>query len=164
MALTKAGKRFHTQVRDLLQLWDEVKHASLSLHTEIQGNVIFGIHPSVALYTLAEFLPKLLRDYPKLEIQFKHDLSRRVLEDIINLTMDIGIIVNPVKHADLVIHKIFDDQVTFWCNGENSDLQDIYSGNAVLIYDANLIQAQALLKRISRQKIKYKRILTSSPP
>lgn len=162
VTLTKAGKRLLSHAKQLLQLWDSVKSESLASHYAIQGNFVFGIHPSVASYTLSNFLPKLLMDYPKLEIQLKHDSSRKISEWIINLSIDIGLIVNPIKHSDLIIHKLYDDKVTFWHATEKNVHQQINSGEAVLIFDPDLIQTQWLLKRIYRQGIKYKRVVTSN--
>lgn len=162
VVLTKAGKRLLSHSKQLLQLWDSVKSESLASHYEIQGNFSIGLHPSVALYTLSSFLPKLLMDYPKLEIQLKHDLSRNISEGIINLSIDIGLIVNPVKHPDLIIHKLYEDKVTFWHSAEKNINQQIDSGEAVLVYDPDLIQAQWLLKRIHQQGMTYKRIVTSN--
>ncbi len=162
VTLTKAGKRLLSHAKQLLQLWDSVKMESLASHYEIQGNFTLGVHPSVALYTLSSFLPKLLMDYPKLEIQLKHDLSRKISEEIINLSIDIGLIVNPIKHPDLIIHKLYDDKVTFWHAAEKNANQRIDSDEAVLILNPDLIQTQWLLKRIHRQGKKYNRIVTSN--
>lgn len=160
--LTKAGKRLLSHAKQLLQLWDSVKSESLAAHYEIQGNFTFGVHPSVALYTLSSFLPKLLMDYPKLEIQLKHDTSRKISEGVINFSIDIALIVNPIKHPDLIIHKLYDDKVTFWHGVEKNINQQIDSGEAVLIFDPDLIQTQWLLKRIHKQKIQFKRVVTSN--
>src|SRR3990167_34136 len=91
VALTQAGKRLLSHAKQLLQLWDTVKSASLASHHEVQGCIVIGCHPSVALYSLYKFLPSLLADYPKLEVQLKHDLSRKILEGIVNLSIDVGI-------------------------------------------------------------------------
>jgi DNA-binding transcriptional LysR family regulator len=162
VTLTKAGKRLLSHTKQLLQLWDSVKSESLASHYEVQGNFILGAHPSVALCTLSRFLPTLLIAYPKLEIQLKHDLSRNIAEEIINLSIDIGLVVNPVKHPDLIIHKLYDDKVTFWYGAVKTHNQQIASGEAIFIFDPDLMQVQALLKRIHRQGIKYKRVITSN--
>lgn len=162
VTLTKAGKRLLSHTKQLLQLWDSVKSESLASHYEIQGKFIIGAHSGVAIYNLPNFLPKLLIDYPKLEILLKHDLSRNIAEGVINLSIDIGLIVNPIKHPDLIIHKLYDNKVTFWHTAENNILQQIDSGEAVLICDPDLTQTQWLLKRIHRQGIKYKRLVTSN--
>lgn len=162
VTLTKAGKRLLSHSKQLIQLWDSVKSESLASHYEIQGKFILGAHPSVALYNLSNFLPKLLMNYPKLEIQLEHDSSRNISEGVINLSIDIGLIVNPIKHPDLIIHKLYDNKMTFWYAAEKNILQQIDSGEAVLIYDPDLAQTQWLLKQIHRKGIKFKREITSN--
>lgn len=161
--LTQAGKRLLSHAKQLLQLWETVRSESLASHYEVQGCISLGCHPSVALYSLHEFLPELYLKFPKLEIQLKHDLSRKILENIINLTVDIGIVVNPIKHPDLIIHKLYDDKVTFWQSAsiKNANLA-IHSGEGVIICDPELIQTQALLKQLHKEGMRYKRIIPTS--
>lgn len=162
VALTPAGKRFLSHTKQLLQLWDNIKSESLAAHHEVRGKFTIGAHPSVALCTLSHFLPKLLMEYPTLEIQLKHDSSRKISEGIINHSIDIGLIVNPIKHPDLIIQKLYDDKLTFWHAVKKNVNQQIDSQDSVLIYDPDLIQTQWLLKRIHRQGIKYKRVVTTN--
>lgn len=163
VALTQAGKRLLSHAKQLLQLWDTVKSESLASHYEVQGCILLGCHPSVALYSLHKFLPALVANYPKLEVQLKHDLSRKILENIINLSIDIGIIVNPVKHPDLIIQKLYDDKVTLWHTADLKNInQNIHSGDAVIICDPELIQTQSLLKQMRKQGINYRRLITSN--
>ena len=163
VTLTQAGKRLLSHSKQLLQLWNTVKSESLASHHEVQGCVLLGCHPSVALYSLRKFLPYLFSNYPKLEIQLKHDLSRKILESVINLSIDIGIIVNPVKHPDLIIHKLYDDKVALWHSASSKNAnQNIHSGDAVIICDPELMQTQSLLKQIHTDGVKYRRIITTS--
>lgn len=161
VTLTQAGKRLLSHSKQLMQLWNTVKSESLASHHEVQGNITFGCHPSVALYCLSGFLPELLAKYSKLEIQLKHDLSRKILEGIVNLSTDIGIIVNPIRHPDLIIHKLFDDKVTFWQAKVKNANQQLNTKD-IIICDPDLMQTQWLLKRLHRNGIKYQRIVTSS--
>src|SRR4029079_13501420 len=97
VTLTKAGKQLLAHARSLLEQWDSIKSAALASTYEVQGCFTLGCHPSVALYSLPHFLPGLLKKYPNLEIQLHHDSSRKITEKVINLSIDIGIVINPVK-------------------------------------------------------------------
>lgn len=159
--LTQAGKNLAVHAKQLLQQWDSTKASCLASKHEVQGNIILGCHPSVALNFLPRFLPSLLTTYPKLEIQLKHDLSRKVADAVINLTMDIGIIVNPIQHADLVIKPIFHDEVTCW-QSSKLPLKTEATEESTIICDPDLIQTQWLLKRIHKKTLKYKRVITTN--
>ncbi|HEX4925343.1 MAG TPA: LysR family transcriptional regulator [Bdellovibrionales bacterium] len=158
--LTLAGKRFVAQARTLLEEWDRLRSAVMEDEERVSGRFCIGCHPSVGMYTLTQFLPRLLDAYPGIEISLVHDLSRKVTESVISFKVDFGIVVNPVKHPDLVIKKLLDDEVGFWTGPERTAVNDLKSENAVLICDAELIQTQSLLKKAG--KLDIKRRLTSS--
>src|SRR3990167_3087586 len=163
VTLTPAGKRLLSHAKQLLQSWESVKSAALASHYAVQGSISIGCHPSIALFSLPKFLPELLATYPKLEVRLKHDLSRKILENVIDLSVDVGIVVNPIKHPDLVLQKLFDDKVTFWHSTDTQHPhQNLHSGEALIICDPELLQTQWLLKRINKLGIKYQRIISSS--
>ena len=153
--LTKAGTKLVSQTRTLLGDWKKIVNDAKKDETEISGRYILGCHPSVALYTLPEFLPALLKQYPRLEIQFAHDLSRKITDDVIGFKIDFGIVVNPVKHPDLVIRPLLKDEVSLWTRATGSDPD-------VLICDPDLLQTQSILKQLSRRDLSFSRTLTSS--
>lgn len=160
VAITQAGKRLLARTEQLLQLWESLKSESLASHTKIQGNFILGCHPTIALHVLTAFLPTLLKTYPKLEIQLKHDLSRKILEGVVNLSIDIGLVVNPIHHPDLIIKRLQNDKITFWRKTGTQTL--LSSEHVVLICDPDLIQTQWLLKRVQKELPLHYRVLTSN--
>lgn len=152
--LSPAGKNLLVHAKKLFQLWSQTKASCLASEYEVQGDVVLGCHHSVALSILPKILPKILQSHPKLEIQLKHDLSRIIAEEVINFRVDIGIVVNPVKHPDLVIKKIYDDKVTCW---QSKLLKR--SVDSIIICDPNLFQTQWILKRL---KSNNHRMMTTS--
>ena len=162
VTLTPAGKEVLKKSSQLLGLWEEVIKSAKSSVNEVEGNISLGLHPSVGLYTLQYFIPQLLKKFPKLEFKFIHDLSRKINEQVISMEIDIGIVVNPVRHPDLVIHHLCQDEVTFFTGKKKTIMNDPYNGNAVLICDTDLSQSQSLLKKIQNKGIKYSRVITTS--
>jgi DNA-binding transcriptional LysR family regulator len=162
VTLTQAGKQLLVHARALLQHWDTVREGALASMSEIQGRYSLGCHASVALYSLPNLLPDVLEKHPNLEVKLTHDLSRKITERVIQMELDVGIVVNPVKHPDLVIRKLWDDEVTFWVGKGDRQIQDFRGGNAVLICDPDLIQTQDLVTKLKRSGIQYRRVLSSS--
>jgi LysR family transcriptional regulator, cell division regulator len=161
VSLTKAGKQLLGHARHLLQQWDVIKSETLASINEIQGSFTIGCHTSIALRSLPYFLGDLLEKHPGLEIKFQHHLSRKITEQVINLKIDMGIVVNPTKHPDLVIKHLSDDKVTLWRGMGKRKIQDLTSGEAVLLCDPELIQTQSILKSLKKQNIYYRRIIPS---
>lgn len=156
VSLTKAGKQLQIHAKFLLEQWQNVKNAALCSTHEVQGCFTVGCHPSVAIYTLPHFLPLLMQAHPKLEIKLHHDLSRMITDLVMQFAVDVGIIINPIKHPDLIIKKIFNDKVTLWRRPNKT------KEPSVLICDPSLQQTQAILKQLKQQHFEIKRLITTN--
>lgn len=153
VTLTKAGKQLQTHTRQLLAQWDNIKSAALASTNAVQGCFTIGCHPSVALYSLPHFLPQLLATNPKLEIKLHHESSRKITEKVISFAIDVGIVINPVKHPDLVVKTISDDLITLWKAPKK------FLNNDVLICDPDLLQTQSIFKKMKKQGLVFNRII-----
>lgn len=162
VTLTKAGQQLLAHTRHLQETWENIKTQTLASAQDIQGSYSIGCHASVGLNSLSSILPALMMEHPKLDLRLKHDLSRKVAEDIISLKTDIGIVVNPVHHPDLVIHPLCKDEVTLWtAAGKQKPLQDIAGGSAVLVCDPDLLQSQSLFKQLRKKSMVFARTIPS---
>ncbi len=153
--LTPAGRTLLAYTKNLIQEWESVQTKALASHNEVKGQFTIGCHPSVAQYTLPQMLPQLLRAHQELDIHLYHDLSRKVIDAIIDVDIDIGVVVNPIRHPDLIIKKICEDEVTLW-RSTGSYNQD------VMIADLELTQSQHILKRLKKVGLNPKRFIKSS--
>jgi DNA-binding transcriptional LysR family regulator len=160
--LTKAGRELLGKGRLLLLNWEQLRTDINKKETGVSGQYIIGCHPSVALYSLSSFLPNLVHQYPELEIKLTHDLSRKITEGVISFEIDFGIVVNPVRHPDLVINELCTDDVSFWTAAKPSVTQSLDSNKGVLICDLNLIQVQKLIDDLQKRNQGFKRVIQSS--
>lgn len=156
--LTQAGKQLLKHARQLLQQWEDMKSETLASAQQIQGHYTLGCHPSLAKYALPYFMPSLVRSFPKLELHLKHDISRKVTEEVISFKLDLAIVVNPVQHPDLVIYKLFDDEVTLWEN--KKEIKKLT--HIPVICDPELPQPQTILKQLKTRQLVFNRMITSS--
>jgi DNA-binding transcriptional LysR family regulator len=150
--LTKLGEEFKRRSHRLIYEWEQAQNLASPESGLAQGSYTIAIHPSVALYLLELFLPTLQLDFPGLDFNFIHGLSREMTEKVISWEADFGLVVNPVKHPDLVITKLCVDEVSIF-----------YANNAQdkLLYDKNLEQSQSILKRLDKN-IQFTSLLSSS--
>lgn len=160
VSLTQAGKQLAVHARQLLQSWEDIKSKALASENEIQGCFTLGCHSTIAIYMVSGFLANMLEKHPKLEVHLKHDISRRITEQVINLSIDIGIVVNPIKHPDLVIRKLCDDEVTFWVGDGSRKTQNAHSEDAIILCNPDLLQTQSLLKKCPKAGIISKHTMT----
>jgi len=152
-SLTRQGEGLFQIGERMLIEWERDTRMIAQGQKEPMGHYSLGVHTSVAQYTLGEFLPGLLEKFPELEFNLIHDLSRKITEQVISRGCDLGLVINPIPHPDLVIHKLLTDEVTLFKH-------PAYKGN-VLILDPEIKQSQTLLKNM-RKTFDYKREIHSS--
>lgn len=161
VTLTQPGKQLLLHVKKLLQEWESTKSQALSSQQKVQGHFTLGCHSAIAIYGLSGFLANLLEAHPELEIHLKHDISRKITEQVINLSIDIGIVVNPIKHPDLIMQKLCNDEVTLWVGKGKRNIQNIHSKHAIIMCDTELTQTQTLLKKCNKLGLTTNRIMTT---
>lgn len=159
--MTRSGRKLLDSGEELVTCWQQLK-ANISKHEqEPGGHYVLGCHQSVAMYTLAKFLPRLLQTYLSLETKLMHDLSRKITEGVISFRL---ILASSSIQCNIPIWLSGScDVVSFWCARKPSSVQTLDTDNGVLICDPELMQVQNLLQRL-RKKNKHsgKRIVQSS--
>lgn len=159
VSLTPAGKQLMVHVRELLQQWEHTKAKALASSDEIQGHFTLGCNSIIAIYLLSKVLPDLLEKYSRLDIHLKHGLSQEITEQVNNLSIDIGVVINPFKHPELVIQKIGEDETGFWVGEGVRDIQTIGSKKAVVLCNPLSIQAQSLLTKSKQIGVVFHRMV-----
>lgn len=153
--LTKLGEKFFQQSLFLIDHWENLLNSTKNDLNSISGRFRIGAHQTVFLDHLIPTTTFLLSRHSNIDFECIHDLSRNITENIISYKIDIGLVVNPVRHPDLVIIPIKQDVVTFFKHKNCKNLD-------VLIMEPSLLQTQSLLKKIKKNKINFKRTVTSS--
>ncbi|KNC65760.1 LysR family transcriptional regulator [Pseudoalteromonas ardens] len=146
VVLTKAGEVLQAQGLRFMTDWAKLKSNVCQANSEMAGTFTLGCHPSVALYTLPHILGPLKTKFPCMVFNLVHDLSRKVTEQVISNEIDFALVINPVRHPELVIQSLLFDNVTIWC-AESVDCTE--QQTLPLYCDPNLKQTQQLLSSTS---------------
>ena len=158
LKLTKAGSKLLNKSHLLLDTWENLKNDVIRDSKVLRGRYTLGMHEAVAMYSLSSFLPQLMGLYPELEFSFIHEPSRTLTEKVISFNLDFALVVNPIKHPDLIIKEICVDYFTLWISPHISkNPKDL-----PLIYTPNLIQAQTIKRRLDKSPFPFKRSILSS--
>ena len=157
--LTKSGSEFFHMAERFLSHWQHIKSSVNEKESEVSGDYTIGCHQSVALYSLPLFLPQLVKQYSNLNIELVHDLSRKILQQVVSFQIDYSIVVNPIKHPELVIQLLCTDQVMLWVNPTlvTEPLESLS-----LICDPNLTQVQKIISDLKKMGFPCQRIIKSS--
>ncbi len=136
---TAEGTLFYAKAQKLLDAWKELEGSVSLSRNELEGKFRIGCHQSVGIYMLPDLFKKLNEFAPKLEIELVHDFSRKITEKVISYEIEFGIVVNPVRHPDLILKKIGEDEVGFY---KKKGLTDIPKK---IFADSGLKQVESLL-------------------
>lgn len=153
---TKEGDVLAKDVEALLNEWSRIGDKAKDANESVKGSVRIGCHASVAMYAVKPWIKNLTAKYSELDIFFSHDLSRKILEQVVSFKLDIGLVINPVPHPDLVIKTLTFDEVTL----RKAKIKGV--NTSTLIYDPALMQVQSLLGSLKKKKITFQRHLTTS--
>jgi len=145
---TEQGILFYRKAATLMDLWGEVHKGLQNSTSEIVGRFKIGCHPSVGAYVLPNFFDRLNKETPGISIDLVHDFSRKLTEQIVSYTLDLGFVVNPARHPDLVLKKVGEDRVLFWKRRGAMNLPKR------IFADVNLIQMQDILGKTHSKELK----------
>lgn len=152
---TEQGTLFYKKAHGLIDSWNDLHHDLGQSMNNIQGHFKIGCHQSVGAYTLPIFLESLQKEAPGIEIDLVHDFSRKITERVVSYDIDLGFVVNPVRHPDLVIKKMGDDRVLFWrAKGFGSIPKRIFA-------DRSLMQIQEILGKTHAKEFSDWKLINS---
>ncbi|MEO1232178.1 MAG: LysR family transcriptional regulator [Myxococcota bacterium] len=109
--LTRAGKELLRPAEEITHALDRVTERILNLSRGAGGPVVMGCHESLGIYFLPQLLAKTLKEIPEFDIRLRNGSSSSILEAVVSRDIDLGIVVNPERHPDLVLVELFRDAV-----------------------------------------------------
>ncbi len=153
---TEQGALFYRKSHTLLECWGEAQKGIYRSTSEIFGRFKVGCHQSVGAYVLPKFFENLYAQAPGIEVELIHDFSRKITEGVVSYNIDIGFVVNPFRHPDLVLKKLGDDRVLFWRKRGGGALPKR------IFADKNLIQMQEILGKTQTKEFKGWNLINTS--
>lgn len=157
---TKAGSCLVEHSKDLLDNLNSLKHKIKSSEVVVEGRFSIGCHSSVALNNLGKFIPDLMKKFPNLIFDFKHDLSRIIYEEVISYQLDFGLVINASFHHELTMHEINVEKVAL-CVRKDLYTEPFDFEDKILFADPNLIQTDKIISDLKKRKFKLENISTS---
>ena len=143
---TDQGTFFYQNAHLLLDYWKHVHQKIRNSKTDLSGRFKVGCHQSVGAYTLPKLFENLNNHAPGIEIDLAHDFSRKITEAVISFNLDLGFVVNPQFHPDLVLKKLGEDRVLFWIKeGAKSVPKRIFA-------DKNLMRSEEHTSELQSQR------------
>jgi LysR family transcriptional regulator, cell division regulator len=155
MELTRAGRSLAEESRGLMNNWRFIVDSARDSETQPMGHFKIGAHVTVAWYSAGAILPKLLHEFPKIEVSVVHGTSRELLQQLVVGKIDFGLLINPRRHPDLVIKPLCGDRYTLWYSKDCLNLD-------VLVVNPDTQQNEKVLSLLKDKRTFSRRIETNS--
>lgn len=135
--LTPAGESFLEYAVDMINLRNNAVTNVSSFYNNISGT----LHLSASTTPFNSILPKLLHKfyekYPDVKFSLKEQGSGNIIQNIIDLNCEIGIVGTNFKNDKIISHKLIDDELVVVHNGDfkipkSVNVKDILDFNFVM--------------------------------
>jgi DNA-binding transcriptional LysR family regulator len=119
LAPTEAGIAFYQGCRAVLDEYATLSEEMAGVGTRVSGSVRVATVYSVGLYGLPAFIKQFIRSYPEVNIHLEYSRPNKVYEDLINGTIDLGIVANPVTRPQIEVVPLWNDPLVVICSPEH---------------------------------------------
>lgn len=150
LTLTRAGHQLLQDVKELLERWEKTVSSIKKTTHDISGEIRIGCHATLAPFMCA-MLSELHQKYPGLLIQFQHDLTIKIMQDLVKGNIDIGLVTDPYPNPDIILKPISLTHFTYWVAIRHYSKIDLYAQGTTVICDPQLPQTQYLMKQLLKR-------------
>ncbi|UXP33434.1 LysR substrate-binding domain-containing protein [Reichenbachiella agarivorans] len=98
---TEIGKKILDQARVTLSESQRIKEIIDEEKQDIKGNIRIGVIPTLAPYLIPLFISSFIEKYPYINLQISEHMTDSLIDLLRKDQLDIGILVTPLKEADL---------------------------------------------------------------
>ena len=114
--LTKAGEAVYKGAKRILAELREMEEHLQEMAGQVGGSVKVAAIYSVGLYELDPFVRKFLKSYPGIEVQIEYSRANNIYQDIINGSIDLGIVAYPANKPQLRSIPFHEDELVLICS------------------------------------------------
>lgn len=108
---TQAGQVIIDQAKRALSEFYLIKEKVDEMSSEIKGNIILGVIPTISPYTLHKFIPTFLKKYPNVRLDVREMYTYQIESALKKGTLDIGLLAGGfTSAADIVEEKLYEDK------------------------------------------------------
>ncbi|HKO04126.1 MAG TPA: LysR family transcriptional regulator, partial [Candidatus Acidoferrales bacterium] len=117
--LTPAGEILYEYATQLISLRQESQRAVADHGSNPRGVLLIGANEATCLYVLPDIFAEYHRLHPSVQISVYRNFSRKILENVEEGRVDVGIVTLPVKSSRLKVQVIFRDRLVLMVSPQN---------------------------------------------
>jgi LysR family transcriptional regulator, transcriptional activator of the cysJI operon len=117
--LTPAGGVFYRECKNVLASYDQLNESMRSLVGKISGTVRVATVYSVGLHELPPKVREFMSKFPHAKIDLEYSRTTRVVRDVLNGTVELGVVSFPEPKRGLTIVPMASDRLVLICPPEH---------------------------------------------
>jgi LysR family transcriptional regulator, low CO2-responsive transcriptional regulator len=111
VSMTAAGKAFHKYAEQQMESRKQMLAALAEMERVPRGELVVGANEGTCLHILPEVFAEFKKLYPSVAVNIRRSERAKVLENIIDNSVDFGVISMPVTDARLTVVPIHRDEL-----------------------------------------------------
>lgn len=111
VSLTQAGKAFQKYAEDALDQRKQMVAALAEMERVPRGELVVGANEATCLYILPEVFAGFKKAYPSVGVSIKRLERAKILESVIDNSVDFGVVSLPVTDNRLTVVQIHRDEL-----------------------------------------------------
>jgi len=169
VTITSTGQEVAVQARLVLRDVDGLVDLTRGSGEPLTGELRLGVIPTIAPFLLPGLLPKLRRQYPRLELLLAEDQTDRIHRRLLDGDLDVLLLALPWELRGVEEMPLFDDAFLLACRDgteridpENYRFNRLTSDSILLLEDGHCLRDHALSACKIRNTEKVRRFGASS--
>jgi LysR family transcriptional regulator, transcriptional activator of the cysJI operon len=116
---TPAGLMFYQGCREIIERFTSLNDEMKGMGDTISGQVRVATIYTVGLHELSPIVKQFIKEFPHANIHIEYSRANKVYEDVINHTIDIGIVAYPTPRPQIEIIPFRSDRLVFVCSPDH---------------------------------------------
>ncbi|MDQ3712426.1 MAG: LysR family transcriptional regulator [Acidobacteriota bacterium] len=117
--LTAAGEVFYRECKNVLASFDQLNEGMRGLVGKISGTVKVATVYSVGLHELPPKVREFMSKFPAAKIDLEYSRTTRVVRDVLNGTVELGVVAFPEPRRGLTIVAMASNRLVLICPPEH---------------------------------------------
>jgi len=109
ITITKEGEAVINQLKIVLKELDNLGEIVSDLKGEMSGSLRIGVIPTVSPFLLPLFLNDFIKKFPKVHFEISEITTAKIISELKNRTLDIGILSTPLQETDLIETLLYNE-------------------------------------------------------
>lgn len=145
--VTEDGKLYLFKTQEVISGVKQLQNFTSVIKDDYHGKLVIGIIPTLAPFLVPLFVESIEEDYPDLQLVIKEQITERVVNNVRNGELDVGIISTPIDIYGIKSIPLFYERFYVYTSGVQSPnsefrIEDINYDKLWLLDEGNCFRDQ----------------------